>query len=194
MKPILLCLLCLLGATGAGAYEILLDIDLDNDPTTLNELTWDTETLVRLILNPTVAGEVVGRIEFGLGGSCRECSGVHEYGVAHDLADWTFQPWIQASGWTSGYDGITLLGCPGDVGYHEVYWGEPIAGTVTLTAPVVLAEFTARVADPVLPGCTQPQANLGCFGSEGLWNYIQIGGPALTGDTARWGAIKALYR
>lgn len=194
MRLLLVCLSALLIAGNASAYELLLDIDLDDDPATLNTLTWDTSALVTLILNPTEPGESIERVDFGLGGSCRECDHVHMYGTAHDLIDWVDQNWIQANGWTSGWDGITHLGCAGDVSYHEVLWGEPVNSPLVLGGPVVLAEFNVWIADPVPPGCIQPPANLGCFGPDGLANYVQIGGPALENDTARWGAIKALYR
>ena len=65
---------------------------------------------------------------------------------------------------------------------------------LTLSGPMILARFNAWVEDPVPQGCSQPASNLGCFGSGGLWNYVQIGGPALENDAKRWGTIKSLYR
>jgi hypothetical protein len=194
MRSLPLVLVLLVCAVGAHAYQVLLDIDIDDDPTTINELTWETEVLVDLIIAPTTPGEIVGRIEFGLGGSCRECDHVHEYGTEFDLTDYMVQPWVQASGWNSGWDGILYLGCPGSYGYHVLFWCEPLAGTLTLDAPLVLAEFTARINPTIPPGCSVPPANLGCLHGGEFYNYIQIGGPALGETVSRWGEIKSLYR
>ena len=59
--------------TPALPYEILLDIDTDNDPTTINVTTEDTSAVVKVILWPTMPGEIIGPITFGLGGECLGC-------------------------------------------------------------------------------------------------------------------------
>ena len=78
-------------------YEILLDIDIDDDPTTLNTITYDTTAVVKIILQPSEPGESITEIFFGMGGTCWECEGVFDYGVAYDLhppnfGDWTDHP------------------------------------------------------------------------------------------------------
>ena len=185
-------------AAPVRAYEILLDIDLDDDPTTVNELTPQTSVLVKMILAPTTPGETIGHVEFGLGGSCRDCDLIHHYGTAHDLVEFIDppQPWIQAAAFDSGWDYALCLSCPASVGYHLLLWFEPVGGgTITLDAPVFLAEFNVWVADPVPAGCQQPPSNLAAMPDQGVfWNYVQLGGPAIPNEASDWGAMKSLYR
>ncbi|MBU0743547.1 hypothetical protein KKG45_10055 [bacterium] len=189
-------LVILLAAAHVSAYEILLDIDTDFDPTTIDDLTYETSALVKLILAPSTPGELIGRVEFGLGGSCLECDLVHEYGSAHDLVDSGEQLWVQASAFASGWDYALSLGCPDDPGYHLHLWFEPLGGgTISVNQAFFLAEFNAWVANPVPPGCRQPASNLAAMPQQGAyWNYIQLGGPAVAGETRDWGEIKSLYR
>ncbi len=186
----------ILFAAPTAAYEILLDIDTDFDPTTINDLTYDTSAIVKLILAPSTPGEMVGRVEFGLGGSCLECDLVHQYGTAHDLVDSGEQMWVQAAGFASGWDYATALGCPDDPGYHLVLWFEPLGGgTISVNQAFYLAEFGAWVADPVPPGCQQPASNLAAMPQQGeYWNYIQLGGPAIGNEAGSWSTIKSIFR
>ncbi|MCP4144472.1 MAG: hypothetical protein GY752_04215 [bacterium] len=185
----------LLVAASVSAYEILLDIDTDSDPTTINDLTQETSAMVKLILAPSFPGEVIGRIEFGLGGSCLECEMVHNYGTNHDLIQGEIQQWVQASAFDSGWDAITLLGCPGNPGAHLYLWLEPVGGgTVVLNDAFFLAEFNAWVADDVPAGCQQPPSNLAALEGSVYWNYIQLGGPAVSNQNSDWGGVKALFR
>jgi len=178
------------------AYEILLDIDTDADPTTINDLTYDTSAVVKLILKPDFSGEMISRVEFGLGGSCLECDQVHEYGTAHDLIDWVTQSWVQVAAFDSGWDYATYLGCPGNPGSHLLLWFEPLGGgPISLNQSIYLAEFSVWVSDPVPGGCTQPPSNLATlYGYELFWNYIQLGGPAVENEDHTWSGLKALYR
>jgi len=194
------CIVCLfsilvLSAAPTAAYEILLDIDTDSDPTTINDLTYETSAIVKLILAPSYPGEPIGHVEFGLGGSCLECDMVHQYGVNHNLLSWG-DMWLQASAFMSGWDAITMLGCPGNPGFHLLLWFEPVGGgTINLDQPFFMAEFEAWVADPVAPGCQQPPSNLAPMDMQGgYWNYIQLGGPAIDNEATTWSAIKACYR
>jgi hypothetical protein len=189
-----LCIL-VLAAAPAAAYEILLDLDTDGDPTTINDLTYETSAMVKLILAPSYPGEPIGRVEFGLGGSCLECDMVHFYGTAHDLLSMG-DMWLQAAAFMSGWDYITLLGCPGNPGAHLVLWFEPVGGgTINLDAPFFMAEFQVWVADPVPPGCQQPPSNLATISGPGtFWNYVQVGGPAIGNEAVSWSALKAGYR
>lgn len=131
------------------AYEILLDLDGDNDPGTIEDFTYDTSALVKLVLKPDYPGEMIGQVAFGLGGACRECDHVHHYGVDQDLVDWDVQPWVQAAGFDSGWDMATTLCCPGDPGYHLLLWFEPVGGhTISVNEAFFLAEFQAWVPIP----------------------------------------------
>lgn len=182
-------------ACPATAYEVLLDIDLDGDPTTINEYTEDESCTVRIVLAPTEPDEQIDSIYFGLGGSCLECQGVHHYGVSHDLYPPDYGDWTEVPGFVGGWDGILLLGCPGPVGSHTFYWAEPLLGQITLSSPIFLATFQAEVAPPPPSGCQPTPANLGATHGQGLlWNYIQIGGPAVRSEQRTWGTLKQLFR
>ncbi len=181
-------------ATPLQAYEILLDLDTDNDPDTIETFTYDTSAVVKLILKPDYPGEMIDQVAFGLGGGCRECDHVHEYGVDHDLVDYSIQPWIQASGFDSGWDAATLLGCPGNPGYHLLLWFEPIGGhSVSLNQAIYLAEFGAWVPTPE-EGCPRPPSTLSAFDGSVPWNTLRLDGQTIPNDRRDWGTIKALYR
>ncbi len=185
----------------AHAYEILLDIDTDNDPTTINVATEDSSAVVKVILWPTTPGEIIGLVSFGLGGECLGCppndiNGVHMYGTSFDLP---FEgPWVTAPGFDSEAAYATMLSCADNPGYHLLLSFEPQdGGTVILNQPIFLAEFNAWVSDPVPDGCTQPSSNLmamPCLGE--WWNYVLLGGaegPYAT-EASTWGKIKNIYR
>ncbi len=178
------------------AYEILLDIDTDADPTTINDITYDTSAVVKLILKPDFPGEMIGRVEFGLGGSCRECDHVHFYGTDHDLINWVDLLWVQAAAFDSGWDYATYLGCAGNPTYHLVLWFEPVGGgSISMEQSIFLAEFNAWVADPVPAGCAQPPSNLATiYEYQSFWNYVQLGGPAISNEDQTWSGLKTLYR
>ena len=187
--------------TPALAYEILLDIDTDNDPTTINETTEDSSAVVKVILWPTMQGEVIGPVSFGLGGECLGCpptdiNGVQTYGTSFDLP--IEGPWVTAPGFDSEAAYATHLGCFSNPGYHLLLSFEPQGGgTVILDQPIFLAEFNAWVSDPVPDGCIQPSSSLMAMSSQGeWWNYILLGGAegpyATEGST--WGKIKNIYR
>lgn len=182
----------LLAAAPAAAYEVLLDIDTDNDPTTINEITDDTTTMVRMILAPSYPGEEVSHVEFGLGGSCRECEGVFGYGVSHDVVDWADDDWLHAQCCTSSWDYCTCSECPGDVGFHLLLRID-MPAPLTLDGPAFIRTFQAWVQDPP-QDCPQVPSNLACFHDGEFWNYVQIGGSAVANGPADWGAVKALYR
>jgi hypothetical protein len=199
---LILRLLCttalLLASSGAEAYEFLLDIDLDDDPTTINEITHEPTTAVRLVLAPTEPGELFAGATFGLGGSCIECNLVQQYGTAHDLigADW-MADWTEVAdlvGWAAG---ATHLGCFDSTSYHLLLTVEPVDDFYLLSEPVFIATFDAWQANPVPPGCQQPPSNLATMHGQGgskLWNYIQIGGPAVETSFSSWTTLKSNYR
>lgn len=186
-------------ATEAWAYEILLDIDTDGDPATIDDFTTQNTAVVRMILQPSFPGELFAGAIFGLGGSCRECDQVQYYGTEHDLivgdgsADWTEVDTLVGS---SAF--ATYLGCFDDPGYHLLLTLEPVAEPLVLTEPIFIATFNAWTAGAVPSGCAQPPSNLAAMsgqGPGGFWNYVQLGGPASIGSTRMsWTALKQVYR
>ena len=185
----------------ALAYEILLDIDTDNDPTTINNATEETSAVVKIILSPTTPGETVGFVNFGIGGECLTCPpydpyGFWAYGTSFDLP--IEGPWVTASGFDSEAAYMTLLGCPDNPGFHLVLSFEPQGGgTIILNEPIFLAEFNAWVSDSVPDGCIQPSSNLMAMPSQGeWWSYVLLGGGESPNSTeaSNWGKIKSIYR
>ena len=194
MKIPWLILAAALAAAGpASAYEILLDLDIDGDPATINTLTYETSATVRVVLWPTEPDELVNDISFGLGGSCVECERVHQYGVTVDWnmeGDWTDHPDLVGT-----WNGITLLGCPADVGHHVTLEAQPLIDFFVVDRPIFIAALPAEVAPPVPAGCVQPPANLAAFGpGNTVWNYVQLGGPAIANEGVDWHSIKSIYR
>ncbi len=196
MRRTILALCCaVLLATPAVGYEILLDIDTDDDPNTINDLTFDEIATVRMILAPTEPDELVNEIWVGLGGSCLECEMVHYYGTAVDIppdTDWTE---LDVLAGTAAW--ATCIGCPGDPGFHLLLYAEPLIDYFVVSEPMFIATFTAWVADPVPEGCPQPPSNLAAMhaqGEEGMWNYVQIGGEAIDAESGSWTRVKAVYR
>lgn len=183
-------------ASTAFAWEIRLDLDTDNDPATINELTVATSAVVKVVLLPTQAHEVITEVGFGLGGSCQECEQVHQYGVAFDLFDVGDTHWPDNPDFTGQSSGALLLGCPADPGYHFWFTATPVAGSLVLEEPVFLATFNAWVTTPILTYCERTPANLAAMfrqGEGGWWNYVQLGGPAVPADELSWGLVKSLY-
>jgi len=183
-------------ATPTRAYELYLDIDTDNDPATINDFTWDSSCTVRLVLVPSYPEEEIWSVDFGLGGSCLDCGGVFNYGTGHDLGDmqtWTWQPHAYFAG---TWESATMLDCPAATGFHDVYHAESIVDCCFVPGePVFFGTFRAWTADTP-GGCAVP-SNLAIMheqGVDGVWNYIQIGEPAVGGNKRSWSAIKSLYR
>ena len=197
----LLCSLVLISmAVSASAYEILLDIDIDNDPSTINIYTEETSAVVKIILRPTTPGETIGFVTFGVGGECINCppdqSGVQEYGASFDLP--IEGPWVTAPGFDSEAAYMTLLGCPGNPGFHLLLSFEPKgSGTMILSEPIFLAEFNAWVSPPVPEPCPQPTPILMAMPGQGeYYNYVLLAGAEWPNSTeaSTWGRIKSFYR
>jgi hypothetical protein len=180
----------------ASAYELYLDIDQDGDPTTINDFTWDQTCTVRLVLAPTEPDEEIWAVDFGLGGTCEECLGVFTYGTDHDLGDWQTWTWETHPDFAGTWTYATSSECPAPTGYHAVFHAESIVDCcLVLSEPIFFATFQAWAADHG-PGCYVPP-NLAVMhgqGSENVWNYIQIGEPAVGQESSTWGGIKSVYR
>ncbi len=184
----------------ALAYEILLDIDIDNDPSTINIYTEETSAVVKIILWPTTPGETIGFVTFGVGGECINCPpdpiGVQEYGASFDLP--YEGSWVTAPGFDSEAAYMTLLGCPGNPGFHLVLSFEPEGGgTMILSEPIFLAEFNAWVSPTVTEPCPQPTPILMAMPSQGeYYNYVLLAGAEWPNSTeiSTWGRIKSFYR
>lgn len=195
----LICLAAGLLAVSNGptaAYELYLDIDLDDDPTTINDFTWDQICTVRLVLAPTEPDEEIWSVDFGLGGSCDECAGVFAYGTGNDLGDMNTWTWETHPYFAGTWGFATDIGCPAPVGYHAAYHAELIVDCCfVLNEPIFFATFQAWAADNG-SGCQVPP-NLAVMhgqGEENVWHYIQIGKPAVKGEARAWGGVKSLYR
>ena len=189
---------CLLAVSSgsAAAYELYLDIDQDNDPTTINDFTWDQTCTVRLVLAPTEPDEEIWAVDFGLGGSCVECMGVFAYGTGHDLGDMHTWTWETHPYFAGTWEHATSSDCPASTGYHAVFHAESIVDCcLVLNEPIFFATFQAWAADHG-PGCGVP-SNLAVMhgqGAENVWHYIQIGEPAVERKPHAWGGVKSIYR
>lgn len=197
-KLLLLCgLVGLLVASGAHGYTVLLDIDLDGDPATLNESTSLYQAEVWFVLQPTEPQELITEFSFGLGGSCMNCPpdpwGVFNYGVTFAIppGTWSTHPEVDQS-WT---ESATSLNCRGNPGFHAAYFAVATGGGFVLDAPVFVGSTTAQVHE-VVPPCLQPVPDLKTFPASGEpGNSVRLyagGGIPIAGRT--WGVIKSLYR
>jgi len=197
--------ICALAARPAAAYDLLLDIDSDGDPTTLATATDAASAELRLVLAPSDGAEWIASISFGLGGTCWECfehGAPFTYGSEADLFG-NFSDWHESPRFASSWGDVSLcLGCcngTGDgPGYHFLYGADAADGGFWLTAPIFIARFQAWVSDsPDFPRCPQPPADLITFPllTQGAGNRILMGGEAPpTPAVARsWGALKSLY-
>ena len=145
MKALLSILLVMTLAAPSGAYMILLDIDTDDDPTTLNIATEDDSALVRMILAPDGASEWITQIEFGLGGTCWMCWEwySHMYGTRCDLYDqWEPNQWLDHPLFDDcEMAGATCIECCGNPGYHYIYFATAAGDGFELTGPMFLCDF-----------------------------------------------------
>jgi hypothetical protein len=182
----------------ANGYEILLDIDLDGNPATLNTYSLEDTVTVRIVLKPTQPAEEIQHLEFGLGGTCWECEGVFDYGTAFDLLPLDFGDWTDHPDFTGTWGGATCSLCCGNPGFHFLYEASPIEGTFVLEEPIFLATFHAWKDEPMWGSCPVPPSNLAAFSLAApgeFWNYLQIGGDApIPVAHTTWGAIKAQFR
>jgi hypothetical protein len=190
-----------LTALPARGYEILLDLDTDDNPATINETTWETSALVKMVLWPTTPGETIGRVEFGLGGTCWLCPpddllGIGTFGTSFDL--FAEEGWVTAPGFDSGALYPTFLGCGGAGGPTGLVllWFEPKSGAFTLDEPMFICAFNAWV-NTVPPDCIQPPSDLMAIYDSGMfdyWNRVLLNSEVNATETDTWGGIKSIYR
>lgn len=180
-------------------YEILLDLDTDNDPATINELTNETSALVKVVLWPTTSGEAIGLVEFYLGSTCYECppdGGVQVYGTEFDWFD--EEGWVTAPGFDSSAMYPTCLGCCfiGGFGARVLLSFEPKSGTFTLDEPMFICEFNAWVNpdEPPIPGCPVPPSDLVSIGDGDYWNRVLLDAEGNATEAGTWGGVKSIYR
>jgi hypothetical protein len=200
----LICLWTLVGSP-AAAYDLLLDIDADGDPSTLVTATEAASADLRLVLAPSAGPEWIAAITFGLGGTCWECfehGSPFTYGCETDIFG-VFTDWHESPLFASSWGDVSLcLGCcdgAGDgPGYHFIYDAEAADGGFWLTAPIFIAGFRAWVSDsPVFERCPRPPADLITFPllTQGSGNRVLFGNdnPPTPAASRSWSALKALY-
>ncbi len=184
-------------AVPVAAYQILLDIDLDDDPTTLNESTPEESALVRMILSPAAGGEWITFIEFGLGGACWFCfeDYFHMYGTDCELFSFV-EPWIEHPlfGYTE-MGGATCIDCCGNLGFHIFFMAEAVDGGFYLEEPIFIRDFMAWDIDHDI--CQEPPPDLMAF-HDGIGNVILLSAPTSSVEefesmSASWDLVKALY-
>lgn len=204
MRTLILMLLMSMAAVPARAYDILLDIDTDGSPYTINTETDLSPAQLRLVLRPSEPGEWIGGIAFGLGGTCWECFewGVpYTYGTECDLYLGGFGEWIESDLFASSWSDISLcLGCcngNGDgEGYHHFFEAAAADGGFALTESVFIASFSAWVKESsVFDRCPHPPSDLITFplGGPGSGNAVQITDEFTPTAASSWSAVKSLY-
>ena len=181
----------------AGAYTMLLDIDIDDDPTTLNISTPLTSATVKLVLAPDFVNEPITYIEFGLGGSCYDCWDYgHNYGTGCDLygvwGAWIMDPRFESS----GHDAALCIDCLGNPGWHHFFYATAVGGGFMLAGPTFIHTFEAWVNENIPEPCMVPPADLMTFND--IWETNEVGNTILLDFTTAaregsWSAVKSLY-
>jgi len=176
------------------AYEILLDLDDDNDPNTIRENTGASSAVVRIILQPTEPSEWITDIVFGLGGTCWPCDYIFPgwaiYGTELDLS-WDNLTLPEFPLLTGNGPTCTLsIICMGNPGFS--CWWNAWAEGFHLNDPVFIASFNAWVADPAHPGCPNPPADLMAFAgwSTSPGNSILLADPELAAPDLATAGLK----
>ncbi len=206
LSTLFLALLLLPGA--ASAFDILLDIDLDDDPRTINLSTDADSARVSIILQPTTDDELIQEINFGLGGTCWDCwqwNIPFTYGVDCELyrgglGDWHDPNPLIAS---SSVDISLCYGCcnMNDEGQgHHFFFSAMASGEgFVLSEPMVLVSFEAWVSTSSdFDRCPHTTSDLVSFpmdftGMGGDGNRLQIGNDYVPTARMTWSTVKALY-
>ncbi len=199
-------LLILLGSP-AAAYDLLLDIDIDGDPATINETVDGDQATIRLVLRPSdEAPEWITSVTFGMGGTCWECFSQgygYTYGsdcdLFYNLEDWHDNPIFG----TSEADISLCFGCcngnGNGRGYHYIFTAIAAGEGFSLEQPIFIASFEGWVSRSVIfDRCPHPPADLITFprpfgGPSAEGNRILIGDEFTPTSESNWSAIKSLY-
>lgn len=207
MKLISLLAILLLAGPQAFAYDLLLDIDQDDDPSTINETVDGDRTDIRIVLRPSgEEPEWISSVTFGLGGTCWECFSQgypYTYGsecdLFYNLEDWHDNPLFGES----VADISLCFGCcngnGNGQGYHYIYTAIAANGGFSLEEPIFIASFEAWVSRSVaFDRCPHPPADLITFprpfgGPDAEGNRILIGDEFTPTAEGSWSAIKSLY-
>jgi hypothetical protein len=181
-----------------AGYTILLDIDIDDDPTTLNETTSASTATVRIILAPTEPDEWITEIAFGLGGSCWDCPYEPDWGYYGTSWNLWWDPPGPLPEFPQLSDGSTacilVTPCQGNPGFHCTFLAHSPEGFL-LTEPVFIETFTAWVADPIHPGCPVYVSDLMAFpmgGPPGNTIYLAVDANAVPDDRPNAGIPSVL--
>jgi len=187
-------LVLLLAALPATGYQILLDIDTDGNPNTINQFTEESTAIVKMVLVPDGGSEWISDVQFGLGGTCWMCweTDFHMYGTSTDLYLFWPDPWLDDPLWGENWADYALcIDCCGNPGFHHLYFATAAGGGFLLTGNMFLKTFTAWDIDH--PVCEEPPPDLMAFACD--WepcNTIMLSGyvPVRESD---WSSVKALY-
>ncbi len=196
---ILLALLILLSCAPASAYILWLDFDKDHNPATIQDATSATEDSVALHIWPDYAGEVVNYVLADMGGSCSDCNDwpnivmlvdseiFHSYqdcptgtafgNISLGLVD--IMPECDASGLTRPFRFMT-----------------DSTGPHTLTGPLTLWRFTARMLDHEGTPCPDRPRRLSVATADysAVIHSITFRPGQTPVDEGTWGQLKTLYR
>jgi len=187
-------LLCIVFAVPALAYEVLLDIDTDDNPYTINQFTEDEIATVKMVLVPEGGSEWISELMFGLGGTCWMCPAddFHMYGTSTDLYDsiwpdpWTDNP-LFGDNWV---DWALCIDCCGNPGFHALIYADAAGDGFLLEENIFIHTFQAWDIDHDL--CDEPPPDLMAFACDGPCNVIMLSGYVAT-EPVTWDEIKCLY-
>ncbi len=191
-----------LAAPPARAARLLLDIDTDGDPSTIVTESPDSAALVALVLWPDYPDERIEPLDFGLGGSCKECGLAPTYGLEQKLLPDDGGDWVQDPGFTGTAEQRLTAGCGAEMDYYLILHLAPVGASPQLDAPLVLARFWVQV--PAQPVCDQPHfrppaPDLATFDladptDPEVWNSIRLLAGQTPAARGSWTLIKGLYR
>jgi hypothetical protein len=180
----------------ASAYQILLDIDTDDDPYTINQFTEESSATVRMILVPDDGGEWISELNFGLGGTCWMCFQEWEYymyGTSTDIfSTWYPDPWMNHPLFGENWADYALcIDCCGNPGFHCVLYADALGDGFLLEERIFLHSFEAWDIDD--SDCQEPPPDLMAFACDyEPCNIIMLSGFVDTEKTT-WENIKRLY-
>ncbi len=185
----------LLVAVSAGAYQILLDIDTDDDPNTINQFTEDPEATVRMVLVPDGGTEWITELHFGLGGTCWFCwdTYFHMYGTDTSIYgiywpnSWLDHP-LFGENWA---DWALCIDCCGNPGFHCLLYADAVGDGFLLEERIFLHSFQAWDIDHDV--CEEPPPDLMAFACDfEPCNIIMLSGYT-SAESTTWETLKTLY-